>query len=107
MKPKKMKIEHIAKQGVYEVRREYEKYYDNWFDGEGSNTYTEFLAYAVGDPEDIKAYFEVKKPREVIKIIKLDLNYEYNALEITPELGKKSKEIKNLERKVKQESREI
>lgn len=107
MKPKKIRITHLAKKHIYEVYREYKEYYDNWFDGEGSRTKTEFLSHAIGDPEDIKDYFEAKNLGETIQVKPLRLNYTYDALELTPELGKKAREIKSLEKKVQKGTQEL
>ena len=108
MKPKQINIEHIAEQDLYSVYVKKKVYYPEiWGEKERLETETESTIHAVGDLKDIQDYFKLKYPNRIIEVEKVSLDYKFRAAVITPDLGKKSRELRDLEKKVKKESRDI
>lgn len=71
-----------------------------------------FLCYAVGEPQDIKDYYEVCTPGsdieiEVKKVTQVDLNQEYNAKVISTELGREARDVKDIKKKLQEMERKL
>lgn len=108
MEPEKTLIEHVAGQPLYSVRiMKTVHYAETHWERERSENKLESQSYALGNLEDIKAYFELKHPDKLVEVEKVRLNYKYKAMKITPELGEKARELKDLEKKVQEESKNI
>ena len=111
MKPVTKKIVHSEEQRIYTVEK-VESWWtaETWTSKSREVVNTHFLEYAVGEPKDIRLYFEyhhlgtqkrgVTAKIRVRKVTRIKLNHEYDAQAITPELVQEIREIKNLEKEI-------
>ena len=96
-----MKLRDIIQENVYTVCKKVYIPHDSWGD-DRTETRQEFVTYAIGKPEDIQSYFEIKTGKEIV-VTKLNLKYDNKVIKITPEIGENSRRLNEKKKSLEEE----